>query len=191
MDVRDAMEFEGGHLAGALNVGLQGKYATWAGSILDREKPIVVIAETGKEEEAIMRLGRIGFDNVLGYLKDGMNALSNHPQLVHTIQRVTPRALSEMLSSADAPVVLDVRSEKEWQAGHLAGSLNLPLNHLRARMGEIPPGKPLAIHCQGGYRSAIAASLLSAEGREQLLDVVGGMKAWLASGLPSTQETSA
>lgn len=184
LDVRDAIDFEGAHLTGSLNIGIQGKYATWCGTVLDHTHPIVVIAEPGSEEEAVMRLGRIGFDNVAGYLREGMHALRDQPELVAKIDRMTAVALQEQLSSANAPLVVDVRSEKEWAAGHIAESVNIPLNHLQERAGEISGDRPVVVHCEGGYRSAIAASILAQAGRPDVFDMVGGFKAWTASQLP-------
>lgn len=183
LDVRDAIDFEGAHLEGAINIGIQGKYATWCGTVLDQKRPIVVIAEVGKEEEAVMRLGRIGFDNVAGYLAGGMDSLRDRPELVRKIERVTAVALQELLHSNTPPAVVDVRSEKEWSAGHVSGSLNIPLNHLRERVGEIPKDRWIVVHCEGGYRSAIAASVLANAGRNDVYDLVGGFKAWSASRL--------
>ncbi|MFO0902298.1 MAG: MBL fold metallo-hydrolase [Pirellulales bacterium] len=184
VDVREAIDFEGAHLVGSVNIGLKGKYATWCGSILNHEQPIVVVAESGAEEEAVMRLGRIGFDNVAGYLRDGMEALQHRPELVAKIPRITAAAVAEQLSGPSAPRVLDVRTEKEYLANHLADSLHIPLTHLRERMDEVPTDRPVVIHCEGGYRSAIGASLLAAAGRTNVTDLVGGIKAWLASQLP-------
>jgi rhodanese-related sulfurtransferase len=189
LDVREAIDFEGAHLSGSINIGIQGMYATWCGTVLNHQHPIVVIADSGTEEEAVMRLGRIGFDNVAGYLAGGMDALRDRQDLVSTIDRVTAVALSEQLATPAAPVVVDVRSENEWTAGHIAGSVNIPLNHLRDRANEIPHDRPVAVHCEGGYRSAIAASLLAQLGRQDVLDVVGGFKAWVASKLPVQVET--
>ena len=191
LDVRDAPDFAGAHLGGSLNVALQGKYATWCGTILSHDAPIVVIGEPGQEQEAIMRLGRIGFDNVAGFLPGGMEALRDHPELVKTTDRMTAVALSEQLVGRDAPTVLDVRTEKEWAAGHVPGSQNIPLNHLRERLDEVPADKYLVVHCEGGYRSAIAVSLLAGSGRSNVFDLVGGLKAWAASKLPQETETHA
>jgi hydroxyacylglutathione hydrolase len=184
LDVRDAVDFEGAHLAGSLNIALQGKYATWCGTMLRHDAPIVVIGEPGTEEEAVMRLGRIGFDNVAGYLQGGMDALRDTPELVARIDRTTAVALAEELASDAPPVVIDVRAPSEWQAAHLAGSRNVPLNHLRERIAEIPQDRAVVVHCEGGYRSAIAASVLAQAGRKNVLDLVGGFKAWSASKLP-------
>ncbi len=190
LDVRDGIDFEGGHLVGALNIALSGKYATWAGSMLSVEAPIVVIAEEGAEEEAVMRLGRIGFDQVAGTLAGGMSALAMREDLVERTERITAAALGEWIRGerADAgalPVVIDVRSAAEYAAGHLPTSLNLPLTHLAERVGEIPSGRPVVVHCEGGYRSAIAASLLQKLEVGKVHDLVGGYKAWMAAKLPT------
>jgi glyoxylase-like metal-dependent hydrolase (beta-lactamase superfamily II)/rhodanese-related sulfurtransferase len=188
LDVRDAIDFEGAHLAGSVNIALKGKYATWCGTMLSHDAPIVVIGEPGSEEEAVMRLGRIGFDNVAGYLRGGMEALRDRPELIQSIDRITAVALAEQLASGQPPVVLDVRSEKEWTAGHIGGSYNVPLNHLQQRLGEIPRDQPVVVHCEGGYRSAIAASVLAQAQRKNVLDLIGGFKAWAASKLPYETE---
>jgi rhodanese-related sulfurtransferase len=189
LDVRDGIDFEGGHLKGTLNIALSGKYATWAGSMLAHDAPIVVIAEEGGEEEAVMRLGRIGFDNVAGYLAGGMTALAARDDLVERTERITAPALAEWLAgrrpdAGAAPIVVDVRSEAEHAGGHIAAALNIPLTHLDERIGAIPAGRPVVVHCEGGYRSAIAASLLQKLGRRDVHDMVGGYKAWLATKLP-------
>ncbi len=137
-----------------------------------------------------MRLGRIGFDNVAGYLRDGMDALRDRPDLVAKIDRITAVALAERLTATASPIVVDVRSEKEWAAGHIAGSLNIPLNHLHDRTQEIAKDRPVVVHCEGGYRSAIAASVLAQAGRPDVLDMVGGFKAWTASKLPVQVEST-
>ncbi|MCE9631611.1 MAG: MBL fold metallo-hydrolase [Planctomycetia bacterium] len=197
LDVRDGLDFEGGHLKGALNIALNGKYATWAGSMLAHDRPIVVIAEAGGPSggddpaaEAVMRLGRIGFDNVGGYLAGGMNALASRDDLVERTERVTAPALAEWLGGSRAeltakPVVIDVRTAAEHASGHVTGSLNIPLTHLAKRIGEIPGERPIVVHCEGGYRSAIAASLLQHLGRAGVHDLVGGFKAWSAAKLPT------
>lgn len=190
LDVREGIDFEGGHLKGSLNIALAGKYATWAGSLLAHDRPIVVIAEEGGEGEAVMRLGRIGFDNVAGYLGGGMNALASRDDLVERTERITAPALAEWLAGtradiAGTPVVIDVRSEMEHAGGHVVGSLNIPLSHLEERIADVPADRPLTVHCEGGYRSAIAASLLQKLGRRSVHDLVGGYKAWLAAKLPT------
>ncbi|GIW88517.1 MAG: MBL fold hydrolase [Isosphaeraceae bacterium] len=183
LDVREAPDFEAAHLAGSINIGLRGQYASWAGTILNKEQPIVVIADPGDQNEAIIRLGRIGFDHVAGFLDGGMSALADHPELLATTTRITALALAERLAEPNPPTVLDVRTDKEREAGQIDGSAHIPLNQLPKRLAEVPPG-PLVVHCQGGYRSAIAASLLQRAGRTDVMDLVGGYKAWEASHQP-------
>lgn len=191
VDVRNAADYEGAHLRNVINIALDGKYATWCGTVLSHDEPIVVIAEPGGEEEAVMRLGRIGFDNVAGYLDGGMTAVGNQLDLVAKTNRITAPALAEQRDGINPTVVVDIRSEKEWQAGHIEGSVNIPLNHLQDRTAELPAQEPFAVHCEGGYRSAIAVSLLEQAGFDNAMDLVGGFKAWRASGLPVTEPASA
>jgi glyoxylase-like metal-dependent hydrolase (beta-lactamase superfamily II) len=184
VDVRDSAVFAGAHLAGSINIPLEGKYATWAGTMLDKEVPIVIVAEAGQEEEAVMRLGRIGFDHVAGYLERGVESLENRPELVDTVRRTTATTLHEHRQQADAPVIIDVRTGREWEAGHVQGSVNIPLNQLAERIAEVPEDREVVVHCQGGYRSSIAASVLKRAGRSNIIDMVGGFNAWKASALP-------
>jgi len=184
VDVREGIDFDAGHLSGVLNVGLHGKYATWAGSLLSHDEPIIVIAEEGGEEEAIMRLGRIGFDNVAGYLKGGVTSLDAHPELTQSVERITAPALKEKIESGESITILDVRSPQERESGLIENSISVPLNHLTERITEIPQDHPVIVHCAGGYRSAIAVSLLQQQGYENVLDLVGGFKAWETSNLP-------
>ena len=178
VDVRDPIEYAGGHVVGSLNLGLTGKFATWAGIVLDPEKSIVLIAEPGREEEAVTRLGRIGFDRVSGYLKGGMQALAGRPELVQETTRITAAALAAELCTTHPPAVLDVRTEKEWAEGHIDDSLNIPLSHLVKRLNDVPSGKNLVVYCASGYRSSIAASLLAQIGKAQAIDLIGGYDAW-------------
>ena len=186
LDARDPADFAGAHLLGSVNIGLGGQYASWAGTLLDRERPIVIIAGRGREGEAAMRLGRIGFDHVAGYLAGGMEATELHRDLVRRMPRVTAPALAELLASSDPPVVLDVRASSEREASRIPGSLHIPLQHLLERIGEVPCGpRTVVVHCASGYRSSIAASLLERHGVPDVADLVGGMAAWNASNLPA------
>lgn len=184
LDVRDPAEYAKGHLAGSINIGLSGQYATWAGTLLDRTKPIVIIAEPGREQEAALRLGRIGFDHVKGYLRKGMEALSERADLVWPTERASVLMLAEELGGAEPPLVLDVRTPREWASKHIEGSMNLPLNHLRERIAEVPRDRRIAVHCAGGYRSSIAASILHQYGITNLIEMAGGLAAWDAAKLP-------
>ena len=184
VDVRDAAEFAGAHLIGSINIGVDGKYAVWCGTVLDRERPIVVIADQGREEEAIMRLGRIGFDHVRGYLRGGPAALAERPELVGSTKRITAREVAELIQAGDVPWTLDGRTEKEWQVGHLQGSHNIPLQQLKARLSKVPRDGPVVVYCQGGYRSSIAVSILQQAGYANVIEMIGGFAAWAQSQLP-------
>jgi rhodanese-related sulfurtransferase len=188
LDVRDPAEYAKGHLAGSINIGLGGQYATWAGTVLHRAKPIVIIAEPGREQEAALRLGRIGFDHVKGYLQQGMEALAERPDLVWPTERISAPMAAEELASADPPIVLDVRNPREWASKHIEGSVNIPLNHLQERIAEIPRDRRIAVHCAGGYRSSIAVSILHQHGITHLIEIAGGLAAWDAVQLPVISE---
>jgi hydroxyacylglutathione hydrolase len=190
LDVRDAAEYAKGHLAGSINIGLGGQYATWAGTILDRARPIVIIAEPGREQEAALRLGRIGFDHVLGYLPNGMAALAARPDLVWPTERTGVLIAAEELETSDPPFLLDVRAPAEWSMKHMPGSMNVPLNHLQERINEVPRDRRIAVHCAGGYRSSIAVSILHQHGITNLIEIAGGLAAWDAAGLPVVSETA-
>jgi hydroxyacylglutathione hydrolase len=184
LDVRDAAEFAKGHLAGSINIGLGGQYATWAGTLLDRGKPIVIVAEPGREQEAALRLGRIGFDHVWGYLDGGMAALATRPDLVWPTERISAAMVAEELASSEPPLLLDIRNSREWDARHIPESLNIPLNHIQERLAEVPRGRRIAVHCAGGYRSSIAVSILHQYGITNLIEMAGGLAAWDAAKLP-------
>jgi hydroxyacylglutathione hydrolase len=184
LDVRDPAEYAKGHLAGSINIGLGGQYATWAGTVLDRTKPIVIIAEPGREQEAALRLGRIGFDHVRGYMNGGMEALAERPDLVWPTERLSAPIVAEELAGADPPLLLDIRNPREWMTKHIDGSVNVPLNHLQERIAEIPLDRRIAVHCAGGYRSSIAAGILHQYGITHLIEMAGGLAAWEAAQLP-------
>jgi hydroxyacylglutathione hydrolase len=184
LDVREPGEYAKGHLAGSINIGLGGQYATWAGTVLDRAKPIVIIAEPGREREAAVRLGRIGFDHIEGYLQGGMESLSGRTDLVWPTERISAPMVAEELEGKDPPFLLDVRNPREWAAKHIDGSVNIPLNHLQERIAEIPRNRRIAVHCAGGYRSSIAASVLHQHGITHLIEMAGGLAAWDAAQLP-------
>jgi hydroxyacylglutathione hydrolase len=183
LDTREATEFAAAHLAGSINIGLGGQYATWAGTVLSREQPIVIIADPGHESESAVRLGRIGFDHVAGYLKDGLLSLASRPDLTTTTERVSAPVAAERLA-AGTPLAVDVRTPSEREHKHVTGSVNIPLNHLTERLHELPKDRPLLVHCAGGYRSSIAASLLQQRGFQNVSEIAGGIAAWEKAKLP-------
>ena len=184
LDTRDAVEFASAHLAGSINIGLVGQYATWAGTVLDRKHPIVIIADPGRENESAIRLGRIGFDHVAGYLKDGLQSLESRPQLVAFTERLSAQFAAELLSSSQPPLAIDVRAPRERDQKYIAGSLGIPLNHLTENLEKLPKDRPLLVYCAGGYRSSIAASLLQRSGFDHVGEIAGGILGWEAAKLP-------
>lgn len=185
LDTRDQADFEGAHIRGALNTGLGGSFATWCGTLLDQDRPVVLVAEPGRETEAATRLGRIGFDKVAGYLAGGMQQLDHAHELVERTERITAGSAAEQLAQADPPQLVDVRTTREWDEAHIDGALNLPLSRLAERLGELPQDRPLIVHCASGYRSAIAESLLRREGLPRVANLVGGLSAWTSAHLPT------
>jgi hydroxyacylglutathione hydrolase len=184
LDTRDAGEFAAAHLAGSINIGLIGQYATWAGTVLDRKHLIVIIADPGGEKESAVRLGRIGFDHVAGYLKDGLHSLKSRPDLTVTTDRLSAPFAAELLSSPEPPLAIDVRAPRERDQKYISGSLGIPLNHLTENLEKLPKGRPLLVYCAGGYRSSIAASLLQRSGFDPVSEIAGGFAAWEAANLP-------
>ena len=189
LDTRDPAEFAAAHLAQSINIGLGGQYATWAGTVLSREQPIVIIADPGHEHEAAMRLGRIGFDQVVGYLEDGLRSVESRPELMTSTERLSAQVAAERVAAANGqgPVIVDVRAPAERQQKRIPGSVNIPLNHLTERLSELPADRPILVHCAGGYRSSIAASLLQRNGFTQVGEIAGGIAAWEAGKLPLEQ----
>jgi len=185
IDTRDPGDFAATHLAGSVNISLGGQFATWAGSVLSRERPIVIVADPGRERESMMRLGRIGFDHVAGYLDGGMLSVEREPSLMAATERLSAPLAAERLASASHPMLVDVRSPREHDVKHIEGSVSMPLNHLAEHLGELPRDRPVIVHCAGGYRSSIAASMLMKEGFTQVSELAGGIAAWDAAGLPS------
>jgi hydroxyacylglutathione hydrolase len=184
LDTRDPNDYAKRHLVGSINIGLEGTFATWAGTLLDREKPVVLIAEPGHEKEAALRLGRIGFDKVLGFLPKGPDAPGIPAEAMRSVERVTAAELAKLMSSTKPPLVLDVRGPGEREALHLAGSLHIPLPELGRRFSEVPKGREIVVHCAGGYRSSMAASMLRNQGFTPVEDLIGGIRAWEDEGLP-------
>ncbi|MEM7309342.1 MAG: MBL fold metallo-hydrolase [Planctomycetota bacterium] len=189
VDVRDAEAFAAGHLAGAVNIGLEGRFASWAGTVLDADARLVIVAPEGFERETALRLGRIGYDGVIGFLAGG-------PDAVPADQRAsTPRfdagALSRSLEAAGGPLLLDVRQPGERANLAIEGSVHIPLGELEERAGELPKDRAVAIHCASGYRSMVAASLLARAGFGEVSDLAGGIEAWSAAELPTVSAEGA
>lgn len=179
LDSREPQAFAAAHLAHSVNIGLSGKFATWAGTLLERDRSIVVVADPGREVETDMRLGRIGFDQVVGHLEGGVLALRDRSELLASTLRLSAEELARRLASPRPPTVIDVRTTAERQAVAIEGSLHVPLSQLRRRIAELPRAD-LVMVCSSGFRSCIAASLLERERFAGVADLVGGMVAWSA-----------
>lgn len=181
LDARDPQEFAAGHLIGALNVPADGRFAEQAGTVVDAAADVLVIAPGDREEELTTRLARIGFDRVAGWLRDPEAAMASVPELMEPSSRVTVEQLRQALAGDNPPVVLDVRNTGEREEGHLPGSAHIPLAELPRRLAEVPTDRPVVVHCAGGHRSSIAASLLRNRGLSDVSDLLGGYGAWLAA----------
>ena len=178
LDVRDSKSFASGYLVDSLNVGLNGMLESWVGTLLQPKNPIVVIAEPGQEREAVLRLCRIGYDHVVGYLKQGMEALKATPELVRSVQTITVEELNAQLMNAKEPSLLDVRTLGEWSERQVGRSVNVPLDQLSLRLQEVPPDRDLVVYSSAGYRSSIAVSLLQKHGFSRVKHLAGGFDAW-------------
>ncbi|MBK8181275.1 MAG: MBL fold metallo-hydrolase [Planctomycetes bacterium] len=182
LDAREPGEWTAGHLRGSVNVGLSGTYASWVGALIPATRPLILVAPPGRQLEAAVRLGRIGFDRLAGYLDGGAAAWRGREDLLRQSTRLSPMEFAARLAHAHPPCVLDVRTQAEWDAGRLPGAVHIPLPELAARAGELPRDRPIAVHCKGGYRSVIAVSLLEPLGLGPLSDLEGGYQAWVAAG---------
>ena len=178
LDVRNAADFSKGFVPNAINIGLNGQFAPWVGALItDLKQAIVLITPEGQEEETVLRLARVGYDNCVGYLKGGFEAWKNAGKEFDTIETVTPQMFSDVLAEDNNISVLDVRRKSEYDSEHIINAQNFPLDHINNNMSEIDRNKKYYIHCAGGYRSMIAASILKARGYENLVDVNGGFNA--------------
>jgi hydroxyacylglutathione hydrolase len=184
LDTREPSAFAASHLAGNINIGLSGQYATWAGTVLSRELPIVIVADPGRESESAVRLGRIGFDQVAGFLNQGMRSLEARPDLCVSTERLSAPLAAERLAMREAPVTIDVRTVREREQKYIEGSVSIPLHRLLENLHEVPHDRGVMVYCAGGYRSSIAASLLERNGFDRVTEIAGGIAAWQAANLP-------
>ncbi len=178
LDGRDPEEFAHGHLRGSVNVGLEGRYAEFAGSIVPHDADIVLVVDAGKELEGRNRLARIGFDRVVGYLDDPLQVMADHPDDVQLASRLTAPELEQRRSSVAGLQLVDVRNEGELALGGIDGAVNVPISQLPGRLAELDRTAPTVVYCAGGYRSSVGASVLRAAGFDDVSDLVGGYGAW-------------
>jgi glyoxylase-like metal-dependent hydrolase (beta-lactamase superfamily II)/rhodanese-related sulfurtransferase len=178
VDGRSPEDFALGHLRGAVNIGLEGRYAEFAGSVVKPDVDIVLITEPGLELEGKNRLARIGFDRVIGYLNEPYQVMFANREDVQVASRLTANALGERIADVPELQLVDVRNPGEAAAGMIPGAVNIPVGQLPDRTDELDPGKPTVVYCAGGYRSSVAASLLRQRGFADVSDVLGGYGAW-------------
>jgi glyoxylase-like metal-dependent hydrolase (beta-lactamase superfamily II)/rhodanese-related sulfurtransferase len=185
IDGRRPDEFASGHLRGAVNVGMEGRFAEYCGDIARPDQPIVLCIDPGLEVEAKVRLARIGFDRVIGTVGDVQRVLAEHPELAVASLRLSAIDFAGWNVAGPEPVQLvDVRNPGETEAGVIPGAIRIPLAALLRRIGELDPSATTVVYCAGGYRSSIAASALAAQGFAKVADILGGYDTWKAAGFP-------
>jgi len=182
LDTRPAGQFGGGHVPGAIHIGMTGQFASWAGRLIGLDQQIILVAEDYDAMlEARVRLARVGMENVIGYLQDGMAAWWREGLPVGEVPQITVQDLHREL---DTLQLIDVRQPGEWDQGHVAGAMLKPLPKLTQSLDDIDRARPVAVHCKSGYRSSMASSLLKREGFGEVMNVIGGFDAWKACDLP-------
>lgn len=186
LDTRPAAEFAKGFIPRSINIGINGDFAPWVGALIkDVKQPILLIAELGKEEETVTRLSRVGFDNVLGHLKGSYDAWKQSGKETDSVNRITAKQFASELDVKNHTVI-DVRRESEYRAEHVEESYNKPLDQINSWFAEMDNEKPFYLHCAGGYRSMIAASILKSRGVHNFKEIEGGFKAIAEAGVPKT-----
>ena len=174
LDVRDPQTFAAGFIPNSISIGIKGNFAPWVGTLItDIKQPILLIAEPNTEDEAVTRLARVGYDNVVGYLKDGFQTWVDAEKDFDEIVSVSPEEFVELVDETELKV-LDVRKPGEYETSHVEGSISAPLDFINESMKLIDPEETYLVHCAGGYRSMIFTSILRARGFENLIDVAGG-----------------
>ena len=173
LDTRTPNDFEQGHVPGALNIGLNGQFAVWVGTLVNINTPLVLVSQPGTEQEAVLRLARVGYENVKGFLQGSIATWQQAGKPLATVQSITPE---QLVQQAQAPqhVVLDVRKPGEYESGHVKGALHIPLANLNEQASTLDPEKTYLIHCAGGYRSMVAAAMLKQKGLHKVQNVYGG-----------------
>lgn len=186
LDVRNAAEFQKGFIPRSINIGLHGDFAPWVGSlIVDVKQPILIITNEGEEQESVLRLARVGFDHVIGYLKGGINSWINVGKEIDKVNRITASQFKNELKVGES-IVLDVRRDTEYAAEHVGDAFSRPLSDINSWFSQIETDKPFYLHCAGGYRSMIAASILKSRGIHNFKEIEGGFKAIAEAGVPKT-----
>jgi glyoxylase-like metal-dependent hydrolase (beta-lactamase superfamily II)/rhodanese-related sulfurtransferase len=174
LDTREAPDYAKGHIPNSINIGLESNFAQWVGEMIpDVKQEILLITYPDKEEEAITRLSRVGYDFAIGFLEGGFDSWKKAKKEYDTVKRITPEEFEKVYHS-ESPLVFDVRKKSEYDSEHIIGAINVPLNEINAHLAQFPKDKPFVLHCQGGYRSMIAASILKQRGWDNFVDVIDG-----------------
>ncbi|HEY2380772.1 MAG TPA: rhodanese-like domain-containing protein [Terriglobia bacterium] len=185
LDTRPSSQYGASHIRGSLNIALGGQFASWAGSLIKPDVPLIIIAENYEGvREARTRLARVGLEQVSGYLKDGVLAWHEAGLPLDTVEQISVEELRQRIDERSVETVIDVRRPPEWNNGHVAGAAHMPLSHLTASAASLDRSTKLAVMCAGGYRSSIACSLLEQLGFRNIANVGGGITAWTNAGLP-------
>jgi glyoxylase-like metal-dependent hydrolase (beta-lactamase superfamily II)/rhodanese-related sulfurtransferase len=185
LDTRNAQLFSEGHIPNSISIGIDGQFAPWVGAMItDVKQKIALVTEAGREEETVKRLARVGYDHVIGFLEGGFEAWKASGKEVDTVHRISPAEFAESFSK-DIHVI-DVRKPGEFSGEHVDGAINIPLDFINDSMAEFPKEMPFTIHCAGGYRSMIAASILKSRGYHNFLEVAGGFSAISKTNVPVT-----
>ena len=190
LDTREPADYAAGHLRGAVNVGLQGRFAEWGGDVIDPEREIVLVGDPAAALEARIRLARVGFDKVVGQLADPGALFAQRADLLQTASRLTIEQLAELRGLEPRLQVVDVRSPGETAGGTIPGATEIPLAVLTEGLDWLDRTQPVVVYCAGGYRSGIAASVLRERGYEDVSDLLGGYGAWATAGLPVAHGTA-
>ena len=177
LDTRNAEDFAKGFIPNSVNIGLEGNFAQWVGEMIpDVKQPLLLVTYPDKEEEAVTRLSRVGYDNTLGFLRGGFDLWKHAGKDLETTRRISPEELESLVKSGQEPLIIDVRKKSEYDSEHVIDAVNIPLNEINSHLAEFPKDKPFVLHCQGGYRSMIASSILKQRGWDNFEDVVGGFE---------------
>lgn len=187
LDTRNAEDFSKGFIPNSINIGLEGSFAQWVGEMIpDIKQEILLVTYEGKEEEAITRLSRVGYDNTVGFLNGGFEAWKDSGKEFEIANRISAEEL-EMAMKDEKPLIIDVRKKSEYDSEHLLGAINIPLNEINQHLAEFPKESTFVLHCAGGYRSMIAASILKQRGWQDFADVKGGFEALSKTDLPKSE----
>jgi glyoxylase-like metal-dependent hydrolase (beta-lactamase superfamily II)/rhodanese-related sulfurtransferase len=185
LDTRNAKIFSEGFIPNSINIGLDGQFAPWVGAMLpDVNQELLLVTEIGQEEETVKRLARVGYDHVIGFLKDGFGAWKIAGKEIDSVTRISADEFAEKFKKA--PIVIDVRKPGEFAAEHVDGAKSIPLDFINEDMAEFPKEEPFILHCAGGYRSMIAASILKSRGYNNFIEVEGGFSAIAKTAVPKT-----